>query len=65
MMLRPGALHAAASTTPYVLMEPSRGDFEEPLIDFSGPMPYVDAQSLFDEDYPAGELHYYWMARRP
>lgn len=37
-------------------------NFGEPLVDFSGPMPYVEAQSFFDEDYPAGELHYYWKS---
>jgi hypothetical protein len=25
-------------------------------------MPYVQAQSLFDEDYPAGILRYYWKS---
>lgn len=37
-------------------------DFAEPLADFSGPMPYVEVQSLLDEDYPAGELRYYWKS---
>lgn len=41
-------------------MEPLRG-LSEPLVDFSGPMPYVDAQQFFDEDYPNG-LRYYWKS---
>jgi len=42
-------------------MRPLR-EFGEPLIDFSGPMPYIEVQSLLDEDYPAGELRYYWKS---
>ena len=33
----------------------------EPLADLSGTMPYVEAQSLLDEDYPDG-WRYYWKA---
>ncbi|MEM9955475.1 MAG: FAD-binding oxidoreductase [Chloroflexota bacterium] len=36
-------------------------DFGEPLLDFSGVMPYTDAQQAFDEDYPDG-LRYYWKS---
>ncbi|WP_420645007.1 FAD-binding oxidoreductase [Candidatus Leptofilum sp.] len=36
--------------------------FQEPLLDFSGVMPYLDLQTFFDEDYPAGELRYYWKS---
>ncbi|WP_440771003.1 FAD-binding oxidoreductase [Natronorubrum sp. DTA28] len=32
-----------------------------PLADFSGPMDYVDVQSMLDEDYPDG-LRYYWKS---
>jgi hypothetical protein len=32
------------------------------LADLSGPMPYVELQKFFDEDYPAGELQYYWKS---
>lgn len=32
-----------------------------PIADVSGPMPYVDAQRLFDSDYPKG-LRYYWKS---
>lgn len=36
-------------------------DFGDPLLDFSGVMPYVEAQQMFDEDYPNG-LRYYWKS---
>jgi len=32
-----------------------------PLADFSGSMPYVELQQLFDEDYPDG-MRYYWKS---
>lgn len=32
-----------------------------PIADLSGPMPYVEAQQLFDSDYPKG-LRYYWKS---
>ncbi len=34
---------------------------DEPVADFSGPMPYVEFQQLFDEDYPDG-MRYYWKS---
>jgi FAD/FMN-containing dehydrogenase len=33
----------------------------EPLVDFSGPMPFTAAQRLFDPDYPDGR-RYYWKS---
>ncbi len=42
-------------------MQPLR-ELSEPLVDFSGPMPYVQAQQFFDADYPAGDLRYYWKS---
>ncbi|WP_254543801.1 FAD-binding oxidoreductase [Halomarina pelagica] len=33
----------------------------EPIVDFSGPMPYTELQSMLDEDYPDGN-YYYWKA---
>jgi len=36
-------------------------DFGEPLLDFSGVMPYVEAQKMFDADYPDG-MRYYWKS---
>ena len=42
-------------------MQPLR-DFRKPLIDFSKATTYLEAQQFFDEDYPAGELCYYWKS---
>jgi hypothetical protein len=36
-------------------------DISEPLADFSGVMPYVDVQRLWDADYPDG-MRYYWKS---
>ncbi len=33
----------------------------DPIVDFSGPMPYVEVQKLLDEDYPDG-WRYYWKS---
>jgi FAD/FMN-containing dehydrogenase len=33
-----------------------------PLVDLSGRLPFVDVQKVFDEDYPAGKLRYYWKS---
>ena len=35
--------------------------FAQPLADLSGPMRYLDAQRLFDSDYPNGR-RYYWKS---
>ncbi len=38
-------------------------EFSTPIVDLSGVMPYVEAQSaLFDADYPAHEMRYYWKS---
>jgi FAD/FMN-containing dehydrogenase len=42
-------------------MQPLR-DFRQPLVDFSGTTTWLEAQRFFDEDYPAGELCYYWKS---
>ena len=42
------------------MMQPLR-DFDTPLVDFSDRMPFVDVQSMFDEDYPTG-ARYYWKS---
>ncbi|WP_224336363.1 FAD-binding oxidoreductase [Haloprofundus halobius] len=36
-------------------------EIAEPIADFSGTMPYVEVQQLFDEDYPDG-MRYYWKS---
>ncbi|QLG27162.1 FAD-binding oxidoreductase [Halorarum halophilum] len=41
-------------------LAPLRG-IAEPIADFSEPMPYVEFQQLFDEDYPDG-MRYYWKS---
>jgi FAD/FMN-containing dehydrogenase len=37
-------------------------EFATPVLDASGRAPYVDFQKIFDEDYPAHELRYYWKS---
>ncbi len=44
------------------VMQPLRQLSAEPLADFSGVVPYIEAQQFFDEDYPSGELRYYWKS---
>lgn len=36
-------------------------DYDQPLVDFSDVMPYVEVQKMFDEDYPDG-MRYYWKS---
>lgn len=42
------------------LVQPLR-DLGDPLVDLSGPMPYLELQQVLDADYPAG-LRYYWRS---
>jgi hypothetical protein len=42
------------------VLQPLR-ELGEPIADFSGVMPYVEAQKLLDEDYPDG-WRYYWKS---
>jgi FAD/FMN-containing dehydrogenase len=44
------------------LLEPLRRLDGDVIADISGPVPYVEWQQLFDADYPAGELRYYWKS---
>jgi hypothetical protein len=55
-----GGLYAGPSDAGQRILQPLR-DFGEPLIDASGVMPYVDAQKMFDHDYPDGR-RYYWKS---
>ncbi|MCB0209332.1 MAG: FAD-binding oxidoreductase [Anaerolineae bacterium] len=55
-----GAMYSGEAEEGQQLMKPLV-DFGEPLIDFSGIMPYVEAQKAFDADYPDG-LRYYWKS---
>ncbi len=43
------------------VMDPLRS-FGTPIADFSGVTTYLQAQTFFDEDYPSGELRYYWKS---
>lgn len=43
------------------VLQPLR-DFSTPLVDFSDRMPYVEVQTVFDEDYPSYALRYYWKS---
>lgn len=42
------------------LVRPLR-DFGDPLVDLSGPIPYVELQQILDADYPDG-MRYYWKS---
>lgn len=53
-------LYAGAPEEGESILRPLR-ESGETLIDFSGVMPYVEAQQAFDEDYPDG-MRYYWKA---
>lgn len=35
--------------------------FATPLVDLTGPRPYLEVQTIFDEDYPTGR-RYYWKS---
>lgn len=56
-----GAMYAGDAGEGEAALAPLR-TFAEPLADLSGRMPYVEAQQVFDEDYPARELRYYWKS---
>lgn len=43
------------------LLQPLR-DVATPMIDMSSEMPFVELQTLWDEEYPRGELRYYWRS---
>jgi len=38
-------------------------NFTTPIVDFSATLPYIDVQQVFDEEFPSGEMHYYWKSR--
>jgi FAD/FMN-containing dehydrogenase len=56
-----GACYAGPVEVGQQLLQPLR-EWSAPLLDFSGVMPYVDVQTLWDADYPAGKLRYYWKS---
>jgi FAD/FMN-containing dehydrogenase len=55
-----GGLYAGSIEDGQRILQPLR-DFGEPLIDASGVMPFVDAQKMFDHEYPDGR-RYYWKS---
>jgi FAD/FMN-containing dehydrogenase len=55
-----GAVHPGNPEEGERVLQPLR-ELGEPIMDLSGPMPYVQVQSLFDEDYPKG-WRYYWKS---
>ena len=55
------ALYAGSVEEGKRVLQPLR-EFDTPLLDFSAPMPYVQVQTMLDEDYPAGILRYYWKS---
>jgi FAD/FMN-containing dehydrogenase len=60
----PVVILAGAHSGPFAEGERAIAPFRSvsaPLVDFSGPMPFVAAQRLFDADYPNGR-RYYWKS---
>ncbi len=55
------AMHTGSAADGDHAMQPMR-DFMPPLLDWSGPMKYTEVQTFFDEDYPSGEMRYYWKS---
>lgn len=55
-----GAMYAGPVAAGEAAMAPLRA-FGRPLLDYSGVLPYVEAQQMFDADYPNG-LRYYWKS---
>ena len=56
-----GAAHAGDPEVGEKILHPLR-NYATPIVDFSDIMPYVEMQKMWDEDYPSGELHYYWKS---
>jgi FAD/FMN-containing dehydrogenase len=55
-----GAMYAGDAAEGEKVLRPYR-DFGTTLLDASGVMPYLDAQRIFDADYPDGR-RYYWKS---
>lgn len=56
-----GAVHVGPVDEGMRLLQPLR-ELGEPLVDMSGPLPYLAVQSAFDPLFPAHELRYYWKS---
>lgn len=55
-----GALYSGPAEEGMRVLQPLR-EIDEPLVDFSDTMQYVDVQQIFDPDYPDG-MRYYWKS---
>ncbi|WP_458209129.1 FAD-binding protein [Haladaptatus sp. NG-SE-30] len=55
------AVHCGSVETGRRVLQPLR-EFDDPLIDLSGPTPYIQVQQMFDPFLPEGELNYYWKS---
>jgi FAD/FMN-containing dehydrogenase len=53
-------MHAGNAARGEEVMRPLR-EFATPLVDLSSRMPYTQAQTVYDEDYPNGK-RYYWKS---
>jgi FAD/FMN-containing dehydrogenase len=52
------SMYAGPAADGQRVMQPLR-DFGQPVLDFSGVMPYIQAQKVFDADYPRGWRRYW------
>ncbi len=43
------------------ILQPLR-EFSTPIADLSAPMAFTEVQTILDEDYPSGEMRYYWKS---
>jgi FAD/FMN-containing dehydrogenase len=55
-------MYAGPADAGMATIQPLR-ELATPLVDFSGTVPYIEAQTIFDADYPAGH-RYYWKSQR-
>ena len=55
-------MYAGPTEAGMAALQPLR-ELATPLVDFSGITPYVEAQTVFDADYPVGH-RYYWKSQR-
>lgn len=56
-----GAMYAGPVDEAERILQPLR-DYSTPIVDFSGVMPFTEVQTMWDEDYPSGEMRYYWKS---
>jgi hypothetical protein len=55
------AMYSGAVEEGKSVLQPFR-ELADPILDLSGPMPYLELQAFFDEDYPKQKLNYYWKS---